>query len=218
MFHSLYVLHIHSYINGHTDRFRILAFVNSSATNKGTYIFKIVFCSLWKNTQMWSPWIICCCYCCCSVTNPCPTLCDSMNCSTPGLPVLYYVPEFVHVHWVSDAIQPSHPLLPFLLLPSVFPNIMTFSMSWLITLGGASASASVFPMNIKGWYPMDWLEWSPWGPRGSQESYQAQHFESINSSVLSLLHSPTLTSIHYYWKNHSFDYMDICWQSDVSAF
>ena len=168
---------------------------------------------------MWSPWIICCCYCCCcSVTNPCPTLCDSMNCSMPGLPVLYYVPEFVHVHWVSDAIQPSHPLLPFLLLPSVFLNIMTFSVSWLITLGGASASASVFPMNIKGWYPMDWLEWSPWGPRGSQESYQAQHFESINSSVLSLLHSPTPTSIHYYWKNHSFDYVDICWQSDVSAF
>ena len=168
---------------------------------------------------MWNPWIICCCYCC-SVTNPCPTLCNIMNCSTPGLPVLYYLPEFVqtHVHWVSDAIQPSHPLFPFLLLPSVFSNIMTFSMSWLITLGGASASASVFPMNIKGSYPMDWLEWSPGGSRGSQESSQAWQFESINSSVLSLLHGPTLTSIHYCSKNYSFDYRDICRQSDVSEF
>ena len=54
-----------------------------------------------------SPW----CY---SVTRSCPTLCDLMNCSTPGLPVLHCLPEFAqtHVHWVSDAIQPSHPLLP----------------------------------------------------------------------------------------------------------
>ena len=44
------------------------------------------------------------------------------------------------------------------------------------------------------------------------------HFESINSSVLSLLYGPTLTSVHDYWKNHSFDYMNLCWQSDVSAF
>ena len=51
--------------------------------------------------------------CCrCSVAKSCPTLCDSMNYSMPGFPLLYYLPEFVqtHVHWVSDAIQPSHPL------------------------------------------------------------------------------------------------------------
>ena len=50
------------------------------------------------------------------------------------------------------------------------------------------------------------------------ESSPATQFESINSSVLSLLYGPTLTSIHDYWKNHSFDYMDLCWQSDVSTF
>ena len=49
---------------------------------------------------------------CCSVAESCPTLCEPMDCSTPGLPVLYYLPEFAltHVHRVSDAIQPSHPL------------------------------------------------------------------------------------------------------------
>ena len=52
--------------------------------------------------------------CCCSVTKSCPTLCDLMNCNTPGFPVLYHLPEFAqtHVHWVAEAMQPSHPLLP----------------------------------------------------------------------------------------------------------
>ena len=50
----------------------------------------------------------------CSVTKSCPTICDPMDCSTPGFPVLHYLLEFcqTHVHWVGDAIQPSHPLLP----------------------------------------------------------------------------------------------------------
>ena len=52
--------------------------------------------------------------CCCSVAQLCPTLCDLMDCSTPGFPVLHHLLEFVqtHVHWVDDTIQPSHPLLP----------------------------------------------------------------------------------------------------------
>ena len=64
-----------------------------------------------------------------SVTQSCPTLCDPMDHSTPGLPVHHQLPEFTqtHVHWVSDAIQSSHPLPPFLLLPSIFPHIRVFS-------------------------------------------------------------------------------------------
>ena len=56
-------------------------------------------------------WVIFCCY---SVTQSCPTLCDPMDCSTPGFPVLHYPPEFAltHFYWIGDAIQPSHPLLP----------------------------------------------------------------------------------------------------------
>ena len=94
---------------------------------------------------------------CRSVTKLCPTLCDPLDCNTPGFPVLHYLSEFAqtHVHWVGDAIQPSHPLLPFLLLPSVFPSIKVFTTSWLFASGGQStgASASVLPMNIQGWFP-----------------------------------------------------------------
>ena len=65
--------------------------------------------------------------CCCSVVQSFPTLCDPMDCSTPGFPVLHYLSEFAqtHVHWVHDAIQPSHPQLPLLLL-SIFPSIRVF--------------------------------------------------------------------------------------------
>ena len=95
-----------------------------------------------------------------------------------------------------------------------------FLMSQLFPSGGqnigASASTSVLPMNIPYWFPL----WSTGLIsllfEGSQESSPAQ-FESISSSALRLLYGPTLTSIHDYWKNHSFDYTDLCWQSDVSA-
>ena len=95
-----------------------------------------------------------------SVTQSCPTLCDPMDCNTLGLPVYHQLPEFTqtHVHWVGDAIQPSHPLLPLLLLPSIFPSIRVFSNESALLIGGqsigASASASVLPMNIQDWFPL----------------------------------------------------------------
>ena len=63
-----------------------------------------------------------------SVAQSCPTICDPMDCSMPDLPVPHQLPEFTqtHVHWVSDNIQPSHPLSPLLLLPSIFPSIRVF--------------------------------------------------------------------------------------------
>ena len=63
-----------------------------------------------------------------------------------------------------------------------------------------------------------WLLWYPCSPRELQESSLAPQFKSISSSVLSLLYGQTLTSVHDYWKNHSFDYKDLCWQSDAFAF
>ena len=101
-----------------------------------------------------------CCLNCCSVAQSCPTLCDPMDCSTPGFPVLHYLLKFAqtHVHWLSDAIQPSHLLSP----PS--PPALNLSQRWvfptsrLFASGGHSigASASVLPMNIQGWFPL-WL-------------------------------------------------------------
>ena len=82
-------------------------------------------------------------------------LCNPMDCSTPGLPVLHCLPELAqtHVHQVGDAIQSSHPLLPLGLLPQCFPASGSFPVSWLFTSGGqsigASVSVSAFLMNIQ---------------------------------------------------------------------
>ena len=80
--------------------------------------------------------------CCSSVAQSCLTLCDPMDCSMPGFPVLPHLPVFAqtHVHWISDAIQPFHPLSP----PSsaFFSSIRIFPMSWLFASGGQSIGAS----------------------------------------------------------------------------
>ena len=92
-----------------------------------------------------------------SVAQSCPTLCDPMNHSTPGLPFHHQLPELnqTHVHWVSDAIQPSHPLLSPLFLPSIFPSIRVFSNESALRIRGQSiglsASPSVLPVNTEDW-------------------------------------------------------------------
>ena len=99
-------------------------------------------------------------FCCChSVTNSHLILCEPMDCSTLGFPVLHHLSEFtqVHVHSVGDAIQPSHPLRsPFSSCPQSFSASGSFPMGWLFTSGGqsieASAWASVFPVNIQDWF------------------------------------------------------------------
>ena len=94
------------------------------------------------------------------VTKSCPALCDTMDCSMPGIPVLHYLPEFaqIHVHWVSDAIRLSHPLSPSSPPAISLPISESFPMSWLFASVsqriGASALASVLPVNIQGWFPL----------------------------------------------------------------
>ena len=95
----------------------------------------------------------------CSFARLCLTLCESMDCSMLGFPVLQYVLEFAqtHVHWVADVIQPSHPsVTPFSSCPQSFPALGSFPKSWLFADSGQSirASASVLPMNLKGWFPL----------------------------------------------------------------
>ena len=96
-------------------------------------------------------------------------------------------------------------------------------MSWLFASGGqsigASALASALLVNIRSSFPLRVTGLISLVSKGlSQESFPAPQFKSINSSGLSLLYGPSLTSVHDYWKNHSFDYTDYCRQSDVSAF
>ena len=145
-----------------------------------------------------------------SVVQSCLTLWDPMNCSTPSLSVYHQLPEFTqtHVHWVGDAIQPSHPsVVPFSSCPQSFPASGSFQMSQFFASGGhsvgVSASTSVLPMNTQDWSPLGWTGWISLQFRDSQEFSPTPQLKSINSSVLSFLHSPTLTSIHDYWKNHS---------------
>ena len=112
-----------------------------------------------------------------------------------------------------ESVMPSNPLvlcLPLLFLPSVFPSIRVFSNELAFCIRWPkywSFNFSISPFNEYSGlisFRID-LFWSPCSPSDSQESSPTPQFKSINSSALSLLHGPTLTSIHDHWKNHSFD-------------
>ena len=147
-----------------------------------------------------------------SVTHSSPTLCDPMDCSTPGLPVHYYFLELVQtrIHRVGDAIQPSHPLSspsP----PAFNPSQHQGLFQWVNSLHQVTKVLE-FPLqhqSLQGIFRTDFLSdslvWSPSSPRDSQESSPTPQFKSIISLVLGFLYSPTLTSIHDHWKNHSLD-------------
>ena len=97
-----------------------------------------------------------------SVTQQCPTLCHTMNPGTPGLPVHQQLLESTQarVHWVGDAIQPSHPVVSFSSCLQCFLASGSYQMSQFFASGGqsigVSASASVLPMNIQDWFPLGW--------------------------------------------------------------
>ena len=105
-----------------------------------------------------------------------------MDYHTPGFPVLRYLPELsqAHVHWVSDAIQPFHPLVtPFSSCPQSFPASGSFPVSWLFTSGsqsiGASASASVLPVNIQHWFPLELTDLISLQSKGLSKSFLKHH-------------------------------------------
>ena len=132
-----------------------------------------------------------------SVAQSCPTLCDPINCSMPGLPVHHQLPEFTqtHVHQVSDAI--NHLILrhPLLLLPSIFPASGFFLMSQFFASGGqrtgVSASASVIPMNIQDWFPLGWTDLISLQSKGlSSENESESHSVMSNSFRPHGLYSP----------------------------
>ena len=114
-----------------------------------------------------------------------------MDCSMPGFPVLYQLLEFaqIHVHWASDAIQPSHPLLPASPPASIFLSIRalgSFPMSWLFSSGGQSigASASVLPLNIQGWFPLGLTGWISLQSKGLLSIFSILQHHSSKRSIL----------------------------------
>ena len=146
-----------------------------------------------------------------SVAQPRPTLCYPMDCSTPALPVYHQIPEVtqIHAHWVSDAIQTSHPLSS--------PSPPHFNLSQHQGLFNESAlcirwpkywcfSFNISPSNGHPGlisFRMDWLDLL--AVQGTLKSFPTPQSKSINYYVFSCLYSPTLTSIHDYWKKFSLD-------------
>ena len=147
-----------------------------------------------------------------SVTQSCPTPCDPMTHSTPSLPVHHQLPEFTqtHVHRVSDAIQPSHPLSP-PSPPAPNPSQHQSLFQWVNSSHEVAKVLEFqlqhhsFQRNPRAVLLQNGQVGSPCNSRDSQESSPSPQFKSINSSALRLLHSRTLTSIHDHWKNHRLD-------------
>ena len=133
----------------------------------------------------------------------CVWLWNSMDCNTPGFPVLHYLLEFAqtYVHWVSDIIQPSHPVIPVSSCPHSCPAFGSFPVNQLFISDGQcfGASASVLPMNIRGWFPL--------GLTGLI-SLLSKEFSRVFKKHQSL---------QKVQKHPFFDYTDLCWQSTISA-
>ena len=157
------------------------------------------------------------------ITKSWSTLCNPMNCSTLGFPILHYLPKFAqtHIQWVNDAIQPSHPLLP------AYPPALNLSQHQGLFQWDSSSHQvakvldfqlqhSLEPMNIQGWFPLGLSGLISLLSKGLSRVFSStaiwnHQFFGIQPSFWS-----TLISIYDYWKNHSFDYMDLSSNQSLS--
>ena len=130
------------------------------------------------------------------IRPPCPS-------QTPGV----HLNPCLLSRWCHPTISSS--VVPFSSCPQSFPESGYFQMSQLFASGGqsigVSASASDLSMNIQDWFPLEWTGWISLKSKGLSRVFSNTTVQNINSSVLSFLYSPTLTSIHDYWKNHSLE-------------
>ena len=123
-----------------------------------------------------------------------------------GLACVHVVVRVRH-DWVTELYFPSI---------EIFSTKSGFPVSWLKYW---NFSFSIHPFKqYQDWFPLGLTDFVSWNPMDSQEPSPSSYFKSMDSLALSLLYGPTLTSVYDYWKNHSSDYMDLCQQSDVSAF
>ena len=164
--------------------------------------------------------------CCCSVAQSCPILCDPMDCTMPGFPVLHHLPELaqIHVHWVSDAIQPSHALSS--------PSSPAFNLSqhqglfqWVSSLHQVVKGLE-FQLQHQSFqwifrvtsFRMDWLDLL--AVQGTLKSLLQHH--SSKASILQCSAFFTVQLSHPYMTTQKTvaltRQMDLCWQSNVSAF
>ena len=136
-----------------------------------------------------------------------------------SLTISQSVPKFV---LIVSVMLSSHLILwcPLLLLPSIFPSIRDFSNELSVHIGWPKywsfSFSIVLPMTIQGWF-QDWLIWSPCCPRDSQKSFPAPQFKGTDFLAVHLLYNSALTTIYDHWEDHTLDYMDLCWQSNVSV-
>ena len=158
-----------------------------------------------------------------SVTQLCPTLCNPMNHSTPGLPVHHQLSEVTqtHVYWVCDAIQPYHPLSPLLLLPSISTTNRVFSNKSALYIRWPkywSFSFNISPSNEHSGltsFRMDWLDLL--AVQGTLKSL-LQHHSSEASILLRSAFFIVQLSHPYMTTGKTIALLDFCWQSNVSAF
>ena len=141
---------------------------------------------------------------CCSVAKLCPIICNPINCSKSGFPVLHYLPEFAltHVHLILCC--------RLLLLPSIVPSIRVLSNESTLCIGlkYRSFSFSISPSNEYSGLISFRIHWFDLAVQGTLKSLLQYQFENINSLLLSLLYDSALTFVYDYWKNHSFYYTD----------
>ena len=185
---------------------RSLGFVSASLPQFSCHVFCHFFWSFSISSVQFS-----------SVTQLCPTLCDPMTTACQAsLSITNYRSPLKPMS-IEPVMLSSHLILVIhFSCPQYFPASASFQMSQPFASGsqsiGVSASKSVLPMNTQDWFPLGWIGWISLQSKGLSRVFPNTKVQkhqlkkkSINSSMLSFLYSPTLTSIHDHWKNNSLD-------------
>ena len=159
-------------------------------------------------------------------THSCLTSCDPKDCTAHQASLSKTNSQSLFKLMSTDSVMPSRRLIlcrSLVLPPSIFPSIRVFSNESVLHIRWPeywSFSFSISPfMNIQVWFPLGLTGLISFLSKGLSRVFSSQHSSKpSNSSVLSLLYGLILTSVHDYWKNHSFDYIDLSRQSDIFAF
>ena len=153
--------------------------------------------------------------CCCSFAQSCLTICEHIRLPCPSPSPITCWNSCPLSLWCHSTIL----CCPLLFLPSIFPSVRFFFFFFNVLAlhiryqsSGASASASVYLMNIQDWFPLGLTGLISLQSKGFSRVFSNTTVQSIKSSAFSLLYGSTLTSIHDYWKKHSFVYTDLCQQ------